>query len=196
MRVPATERRQQLIEAAVQLMARDGVDGANLRAIAKEAGAPLASVHYCFTDKDELMREAVEHWLRSMVGSMAEEVPDQAGLRSAMKRIADDYWQALEDDPLNVLAQLELILWAMRGSDHEALARSIYARYEEVLGEIFTRALNSAGEQSSVQVGQLARAFVGIIDAASLQFLADPKSPKPHDLYYLLIDALLSAAGV
>ena len=70
MHVPATVRRLQLIEAAVRLMARDGMDGATLRAIAKEAGAPLATVHYCFTDKDELMSAASEHSLKSVATSI------------------------------------------------------------------------------------------------------------------------------
>lgn len=193
MRVPASERRQQLIEAAVRLMWRDGVEKATLRAIAKEAGAPLASVHYCFTDKDELMQAAVEHWLGELVGSITEDIEVEGGLRSVVRRIADGFWLSLEMNPPNVLAQLELVLWAIREGGHNGLAQSIYARHEQVLGDVFARALSCAGEQSSVPTEQIARAFVGALDAGSLQFLADPTSTNPREVFDLMINSLLAA---
>jgi AcrR family transcriptional regulator len=196
MHVPATERRQQLIEAAVRLMARDGMDAATLRAIAKEAGAPLATVHYCFTDKDELMSAASEHWLGELVGSMTGDVISQGGLRATVKEMADQWWADLERNPANVLAQHELDLWAIRGTEHQALAKSIYPRYVQALTSVFTRALHSAGEQSSIPPELLARAFLAILDGASFQYLANPESRKARDLLHLLIDALLLASGV
>lgn len=196
MRVPAAERRTQLIEAAIRLMWRQGVEHTSLRDIAKEAGAPLASVHYCFESKDVLMRAAVEHWLTELVGTLIEDVPIEGGLRDVALRISDDFWSALEKNPPNVLAQLEVALWAIRGGEDHDLARTIYPRYGEVVGQVFSRALESAGESCSIQPELLARALIAVIDAASLQFLADPRSPDAKELYYLMIDALLHRAGV
>jgi AcrR family transcriptional regulator len=177
-------------------MARDGVDGATLRAIAKEAGAPLATVHYCFTDKDELMSAASEHWLRELVGSMTGDVMPEGGLRATVKEMADRWWADLERNPPNVLAQHELDLWAIRGTEHQALATSIYPRYVEALTNLFSRTLQSAGEESSIPPELLARAFLAVLDGASFQYLANPESGKARDLLYFLIDALLLASGV
>lgn len=191
MGVPMRERRQQLIEAAVRLMWREGVEQANLRAIAKEASAPLASVHYCFTDKDELMQAAVQHWLQELVGSLAEEVQIEQGVRAVVLRIADDFWAALEQNPPNVLAQLELALWSMRGSAHEALATVIYPQYAQVLGKVFERAMLAHGDQITVPIEQLARSVVGILDAGSMQFLADRDPAPSRAMFSFLIDAVL-----
>jgi AcrR family transcriptional regulator len=54
-RVPSDVRRQQFIDAAVKVIARDGVDGATTRRIAEEAKAPLATLHYCFQTKENLL---------------------------------------------------------------------------------------------------------------------------------------------
>lgn len=196
MRVPATERRQQLIEAAIRLMWTEGVERTSLRAIAREADAPLASIHYCFEDKDALLRAAIDQWLSELVGTLAEDIKIEGGLRSTVKRIASDYWANLEENPPNVLAQLELALWAMRGDAHQALARSIYPRYEEVLTDLFDRALASASEESTVPTALLARTFVGILDAGSLQYLADPASPLAKQVFDLMIDSMLTSAGL
>jgi AcrR family transcriptional regulator len=196
MRVPAVERRQQLIDAAIRLMWTEGVERTSLRAIASEAGAPLASIHYCFEDKDALMRAAVDQWLAELIGTLAEDVEIEGGLRATLKRLADEYWGALEANPPNVLAQLELALWAMRGDAHQGLARGIYPRYEQVLTELFERSLDSAHEVSLVPTGLLARAFVGVLDAGSLQYLADPTSPAAKQVFHLMIDSLLTSAGL
>lgn len=195
MRVPAVERRQQLIEAAVRLSSRAGIEAANLRAIAEEANAPLSAVHYCFRDKDELMHEAVEFWLQQLVG-IAENAAADGGLRATVTGFAADFWRELESDPPNVLAQLELVVWANRGETHKDLAVSIYSRYETALSRLVEEAMANAGEESRVSSQLLARSIVGIIDAASLQYLSDPASPEPRRMFDLLIAALLNAAGV
>ena len=65
MRISAEDRKEQLIAATVELMRREGVQSVTMRAIAKEANAPLATAHYCFSNKDELMEAAAEAWLRN-----------------------------------------------------------------------------------------------------------------------------------
>lgn len=58
-RVPreqAGETRESLLRAAEKLFARHGIARASLRAITREAGANLASVHYHFGSKEALVR--------------------------------------------------------------------------------------------------------------------------------------------
>jgi len=54
------ERRQKLVEAALQVIGRSGVPAATTRAIAAEAGMPLASFHYAFESHEALMLEAMD----------------------------------------------------------------------------------------------------------------------------------------
>lgn len=63
-RPPATgDTRDSLLDAAEALFAREGIDGASLRAITREAGANLASVHYHFGSKDALVRAVFDRRL-------------------------------------------------------------------------------------------------------------------------------------
>jgi hypothetical protein len=50
--LPADVRREQFIDAAVNVIARVGVDGATTGRIAEEADAPLAAPHYCFQSNE------------------------------------------------------------------------------------------------------------------------------------------------
>ena len=58
-RVSAEDRRDALIEAAIRVIAAKGVAAATTRAIVAEAGASLASFHYAFRSRDEMMAELI-----------------------------------------------------------------------------------------------------------------------------------------
>jgi DNA-binding transcriptional regulator YbjK len=53
-------RRERIAAAAIQVVARDGIEGLTHRAVAKEADVPLGSTSYHFGDKDALLKSAVE----------------------------------------------------------------------------------------------------------------------------------------
>jgi AcrR family transcriptional regulator len=51
----ATDTRNRILDAAEVLFGRDGISSTSLRAITKQAGANLASVHYHFGSKEALL---------------------------------------------------------------------------------------------------------------------------------------------
>lgn len=54
------DRRERIAAAAIEVVARDGIDGLTHRAVARQADVPLGSTSYHFADKDELLMSAVE----------------------------------------------------------------------------------------------------------------------------------------
>ncbi len=53
------------------------------------------------------------------------DVPVHLGLRQAVEQVAEGYWCSLEEEPTNMLAQMELILWATRNAAASPLATKI-----------------------------------------------------------------------
>ena len=194
-RISATDRRQQLTDATIELMRRDGVQSVTLRAIAQEANASLATVHYCFTDKDELLRAATERWLKDMIAHAVQAATDD-GLRGAVMGTAHRYWQAIEETPHDVLAQLELVIWAVRNESPNPIAPLIYPGYDVELGQLFRQALENANETCAMGVEALVRAFLVIIDGCSLQFLTQPELSIHRELFFWMMEALLNSAGI
>lgn len=62
LRSSARRRRQQILDAALRVMARDGLRAVTHRGIAAEAGIPLAATTYYFRDLDDLLAESFLHW--------------------------------------------------------------------------------------------------------------------------------------
>ena len=164
MRVPAKERKEQLISATVDLMKREGVQSVTLRDIAKEADASLSTVHYCFSDKDELMDAAAVHWLQRMC-RFSTDVPVDSGVRKAVEHVAEGYWGLLVESPEDILAQVELVTWATRNRAVSPLAAKIYPAYELELSNVFSTAAENSGEDCTIGLGALARAFVAVSTA-------------------------------
>lgn len=195
MRVSAVERKEQLISATVELMRREGVQSVTMRAIAKEANAPLATAHYCFSDKGELMDAAAEAWLKNL-NRFSRDVPVHLGLRKVVEQVAEGYWRSLEEEPTSLLAEIELILWATRNADTSPLASKIYPAYEVELGTMFSSAAQSKGDQCLIGVATLVRSFLMIYDGAALQYMTDPRATDHRAHFFMMVDALLMKAGV
>lgn len=195
MRVSAEDRKEQLISATVELMRREGVQSVTIRAIAKEANAPLATAHYCFSNKEELMEAAAEAWFKNL-SRFSSDVPVHLGLRKAVEQVAEGYWRALEEEPESILSEIELILWATRNAAASPLAGRIYPAYEVELGNMFASAAQNTGEQCLMEFATLVRIFLMIYDGAAIQYMTDPKAADHRAQFFMMIDALLLKAGV
>jgi AcrR family transcriptional regulator len=195
MRVSAEDRKEQLIAATVELMRREGVQSVTIRAIAKEANAPLATAHYCFSNKEELMEAAAEAWFKNL-SRFSSDVPVHLGLRKAVEQVAEGYWRALEEEPASILSEIELILWATRNAGVSPLAAKIYPAYEVELGNIFSAAAQSNGDQCRMEFPTLVRLFLVIYDGVAIQYMTDPKATDHRAQFFMMIDALLLKAGV
>jgi AcrR family transcriptional regulator len=96
-RVSQVDRRTQLIEAAIRVIQRDGIDRATTRAIATEAQAPLASIHYSFGSKEDILRAAFDHVVSELMIELAGDLDETAGLRSVIADLLRRVGQLLED---------------------------------------------------------------------------------------------------
>ncbi|MFE4541062.1 TetR/AcrR family transcriptional regulator [Arthrobacter sp. NPDC056727] len=195
MRVPAEERRGQLIAATVELMRREGVQAVTVRAIAKEAHAPLATAHYCFNSKDEIMEAAAEAWLKNL-SLFSSDVPVDLGLRKAVEQVAEGWWRALEEEPASILAEIEMILWATRNAPASPLAAKVYPAYVTELGNIFSAAAKNSNEECLVALPVLVRSFLMIYDGAALQYLTDPTVADHRTTFFAMVNALLATTGL
>lgn len=85
----ADDIREQIITAAIECIEREGVGGATIRSIAKEAGVNSAAINYYFRSKDKLLQEALYRTRREGSTKALEELDQyesEAGdLRAALR---------------------------------------------------------------------------------------------------------------
>src|SRR5204862_8033390 len=61
------ERRRSLVEAAHHLIAEGGFEGLRTRAVAARAGVNIATLHYYFARKEDLIQSVVEYLLQQFM---------------------------------------------------------------------------------------------------------------------------------
>jgi DNA-binding transcriptional regulator YbjK len=152
-------------------VARAGPDGVTHRAVAAEAGVPLAATTYYFASRDELIAQALELAVEEELARFAAaraEVPvptDPAGAAAALVELAA---RTLAADPLPVLAKYELYLAAARRPALRAAARRWTDAYRGFAQEV----LATLGSPDPAADAPL---LVAALDGAELEALAEDR---------------------
>lgn len=114
MTVTQPDTRTAMLDAVTRVLARKGLAGVTVRAVAEEAGVAIGSMNYHFDGKDSLIAAALER-----VGAQDAELVARGGpnadpvahLLEALARVVDDPW--LEPGYLG----LRLQLWSLAPVD-------------------------------------------------------------------------------
>jgi DNA-binding transcriptional regulator YbjK len=65
------QRRQEILDAAMRIVVRDGVRGVRHRAVATEAGVPLSATTYYFKDIEDLLTDTFAQYVERSAAFMA-----------------------------------------------------------------------------------------------------------------------------
>jgi AcrR family transcriptional regulator len=193
-RIASAERREQLVRAALRVIARSGVAAATTRAVVAEAGMSLASFHYAFRSHDEMMGQLVSTVVAAQRDVAAAALgPD---LRASIRAALGVYLDLLIADPVQEQALLEIMQYAMRTPGLEPLVREQWASYRAAAESLAVEAAAAAGVQWRVPVADVARLVITITDGVTLAWLADRDAAAAAttlDLAAHAIDALAAA---
>ncbi|WP_043845908.1 TetR/AcrR family transcriptional regulator [Crystallibacter crystallopoietes] len=197
-RVPTAERRLQFVRSAAKVIAHDGLAAATTRRIAAEAEAPLASLHYCFRSKDELLQEVYYYLSRDYAQALPPVPASDAGLESVVLAHARRVWERMLAEPHEQVTTFELLLRRFRVDAEEepkalAMNRSMYEGWVRSTSDLFEAAATNAGEEVPTNLELAARLFISGIDGISMQHLADPDPKRSAALVDMLARSVSGA---
>ena len=141
-RVPAAERRDALIEAAVHHFAHGGLQGTKVSAIAAEVGVAQPYVFSLFPTKRDLFLAAVDRCFEKVSALFRQAAADfdangpQEADEDKLNAIGHSYMNAIADNPDQLLLQLQG--YAACGDDPgiQTAVRRNYARLVELCREL------------------------------------------------------------
>jgi AcrR family transcriptional regulator len=150
--------RLSLLDAAVQVVARDGLDGVSYRSVADEAGATPGLVFYHFGSRESLILEAAVRAGRRAVANALPVDEDED-----LDTFLDDLSTFAERDLADHVFQYEMAFNSRRRPELAARMAELYTFY----GEETERALRSVGLAEVTPA--LARLVFAAIDGLVLQ---------------------------
>ncbi|CAM3803613.1 TetR/AcrR family transcriptional regulator [Tsukamurella ocularis] len=192
-RISAVERRQELIDAAVLVIAENGVDGATTRRIADRAGAPLATLHYCFASKEMLFGAVYEH-IAGRYRDVLTESDVHGDVATTARGLMRGLLQWYVDNPETASAIFELISWAQR--QDAAKATGVYDEALDTVRSILVADAAAAGQIIDAgTLDRLAYVVTVISDGFAINWMVSRSTGvQPEiDLTLGMLDAWLAA---
>lgn len=118
--VRAAQRREQLLDAAVEVLVRDGLAGLTLRDVASQAGVRLSTLQYIFASRADLVAALAERVLREAGYGQFE--AGAGGLDHELRRLVEWFATLLRDPAMVELARDELLSRAGRRDTGEPIS--------------------------------------------------------------------------
>ena len=187
-RMPVDVRRTKLIEAAMTVMARDGVARTTTRSIVSEAGMTTGSFHYCFYSKEELELEV----MRLLNARTFDAVREQARMEGpdVIERVVAAYVDTLVGDPQRRQLAFELTLHGLREAGLKDAAVKQYRARIEATEKFLASVAASGGFSWRLPKAELARLMLSMAEGIGFQWLATEQDATKEELYEALVGFL------
>lgn len=190
----AEERRQSIVNAAVEVIAREGLARATTRRIADRAQAPLGSLHYCFRNKQELIQLVADQGA-AMLERSFDDVPDDLGFEQALRGSIDALWRWVRDNVGLQLALMELAMWRIREHEGEDNLYVMWNRFGgDLLREHLERGIASDGVQPQIPLDEIVRFINHRFDGLVFEYAASLDAVACQRQMDLLADAMVVLA--
>jgi AcrR family transcriptional regulator len=169
-----------ILDAAEELLLRDGYDATTMAAIARAAGVANNAVYWYFPGKDDLLAAVLERRLEQ-AATRADVETDQPLLARAMSALA-------ELDAVSVLTST-----VHERAKYSPAVASVHQAFHDILSERATEGLKSAG-MSDDDARMAAAAVIAVIEGIHLHEPARDPDSRNH-LVGWLIQRLTATTG-
>jgi TetR/AcrR family transcriptional regulator, regulator of biofilm formation and stress response len=163
------QKRQQILDAVLQTISKEGVDSVTHRRVGQEAGVSHGVVSYHFPTRDELIYKAFEHHLGT-VDDYQEQKGWQPNERMTKKRLLSNITDIVAEELAGktvTKVEQELILYATRKPE---LAK-LYNTWEQTVVDSLAISLKQLHYK---QPQHFARILVSLVRGFLLESLTNP----------------------
>jgi AcrR family transcriptional regulator len=148
----------------------------------------LASFHYAFASREDLLRELVERVIgRELASAMGDWSPED-GLAACLRAAADGYLAHLEEAAGQEQLMLELTMLAVRRPDLQPIAREQYRAYIMAATQLLELAAELTGAQWRRPLPELARLLITLVDGATTTWLVDHDTAATRAVFEAAVD--------
>lgn len=185
-------RRARILDAALEVLASEGISEATTRKIAAKADVNQAMLRYYFGSKDDLLLAVLQEMMRITREIVQQAIVGNRGLRETILGGLLSFWKHVEARPDLQIMQYELTLYALRSPASAWLAKEQYEGYCTVVEMLLEEGFAAAGKTSALALPELARFVVSGMDGLILQFVSNRNTTQARLGLAHLVDAVLA----
>lgn len=189
--------RERLLDAARDVLAREGIHGASVEHICEHAGFSRGAFYSNFSSKDELVLALFQREFADLMGRLEEAVDpaayDGMAPEDALSAIMDRFLQLRPPDLDFFLLHAEFQLRGMRGDIGGAEFNELWNAVTAQVTGVVRRVLDALGQRPTIPMSQLTTILLGTYDAELHGALVDDR-PMDEDLLRRTLPLLLLSA--
>lgn len=177
----ASDRREALVDAAIESLKRWGHEGLSVRRIAAEAGVSIGLINHYFPNKDGLVAESYRTFSRRLGASFeaaVEKAP--ADPRARLRAYFDAFFSSPNLDPQVLTAWV--VYWSLVQVSPEM--RAVHQEESGGYGVLLGRLLSDLARERGRVPADLDLTVTGLtalLDGLWLKWCLDPGSYRPKD---------------
>lgn len=187
MKVKISPSRQKLIDGAIHVLSKEGVSGATTRKIAEAAGVRLATLHYHFKNKDDLLFSVLVEITLFLEKFLDDEVKPSNNIHDCINELITTIWKLIRETRQLQIVQIEMTMYAARNSTTTWIAKRQYEGYVKQYQRILENSNNDSLTHDNIR--DLAQFLLSGIDGILVQDLAASNDKRSKQLLQRLIEA-------
>lgn len=182
----------------------DGLSAVTVRGVAERAGVSLGVVHYCYTDKEELLREligAVNFEVHQAASAFVSVDFDSGahgleGLRSRLREAIDLVWAVITASPDKQLLTYEIVSYSLRtyGLPEVGLARNQQESNEAIVQSVLERTAAASGVRWGMGLEAITRVVLSIVVGIGLRWQIYRDDDEAAELLHQAVDLVVRDA--
>lgn len=171
------ERRRSLIEAAYHLIAEGGFEGLRTRNIAARAGVNIATLHYYFARKEDLIRGVVEYLLQQF---MTAYLPgSQFEMRTPLEQIRGELAEMqylLQEKPEMFIVLNELVLRSLHDPSIHKMIKWLDEGWHSYLKQVIRKGQEQGIFRTNLDPGSAATWLILLTKGTTLHYMTNSEA--------------------
>ena len=197
-RTPSVDSRQQLIDTALEIILKEGIDALRIEVVCERVGVTKGSLYWHFQDRQGLIREALFEQLRRLsaeqIESLDKAIDSGASREEYLLRVAGTLVDPFDTNESEARWQRwEMLATARRDPELRKMMADLQRAHQRYLVDIALKAQQRGILRRDVDPSAVAAAITAIaLGSNNLSYL-DVDGPSPeawNGLLLLMIDML------
>jgi AcrR family transcriptional regulator len=189
-RLPRSETRRRVLDAAARVFARRGLEGASIEEVAAAAGFSKGAVYSNFASKDDLVFALMEREINSRVERVLATAQSEPTAESQWREAGHQLSEVLGQSRDWQLLFIEFWLRAVRDPRLREQFAARRAPLRKPIARLFEAQAAALGISGALPAEQLAVAVLALSNGLAIEQLADPEAVPP-ETFGLILTLLL-----
>ena len=145
------EQRSGLVDAAYEIIAEKGLEGLRTRPVAIRAGVNIATLHYYFSTKEDLIKGVTERLLKEFSTIVDPEIEPSSATEILRKEFADQGFVA-RNHPSTYIVLMEIYIRAFRDPRLRTIVQGMVSHWEKHISSYVSAGIENGNFPTATKV--------------------------------------------